>query len=56
MRLPHYTRRQLALYNRYALAAEAAARADRIEDTLAAFQGKGLRRHIDTLRGAGNGQ
>jgi hypothetical protein len=46
--------RQLWLYDREAQAAEAAARADRIEEVAAAigdaFGGKGLDKLIDTLR------
>ena len=41
-RLPHYTRRQLELFYRYALRDEASARADRIDDIRLALAGKQL--------------
>lgn len=48
--IPHYTRRQIALFHGEAMALEAAARADRIEDIGAAFSEESARL-CDLLRG-----
>lgn len=48
--IPRYTRRQIDLFYREALARERAARADRIEDLALAFHGKHAAKAAAKLR------